>query len=161
MPMGRGWCNGRKNDSGVWNKSGLHQSIEDGTIKVPENYSLLENHCNLPYVFLGNDAFALKTFMIKPYLQSDLTITKRIYNYRHSCAQRNSENLFGILTNRWRIFYTMIPLTSRCVVNIILSTLALHNMLLKSTSSRNMYRPTTLVDSFDDHGNLVAEDWRN
>ena len=73
--------------------SGLHQGIEDGTIELPENDSVSENHRNLPYVFLGDDAFALKTFMMKPYPQSDLSIDKRIYNYRHSRARRISENL--------------------------------------------------------------------
>ena len=93
-------------------------------------------------------------------MQSDLTIDKRIYNYRHSRARRISEKLFGILANRYRIFSTMIPLSPRCVENI-LSTLALHKMLWKSTSSRNLYRPATSVDSFDDHGNLVEGDWQN
>ena len=99
--------------------------------------------------------------MRKPYPQSDLTIDKRIYNSCHSRSQRISGNLFGILANRWRIFYTMISLTHRGVKNIVLSTLALHNMLCKSTFSRNVYRPATLVDSFDDNGNLVEGDWGN
>ena len=36
------------------------------------------------YVFLGDDAFALKTFMIKPYPQQNLTVEKRVYNYRNA-----------------------------------------------------------------------------
>ena len=55
----------------------------------------------------------------------------------------------------------MIPLSPKRVENIILTALALHNMLCKSTSSRNAYRPSTLVDSYDDHGNLVEGDWRS
>ena len=118
--------------TGVWNKPVLHQAIEDETIKLPEKDSLSENHGNLPYVCQGDDAFALKTFMMKLYPQSDLTIGKRIYSYHHSRAQRISENLFYILTNRWRIFHTMITLTPRCVENIILSTLALHNICARA-----------------------------
>ena len=154
-------CNGRNNDGGVWNKSELHKCIEDGTIKLPKSETVTESHLNLPYVFLGDDAFALKTYMMKPYPQNNLTVDKRIYNYRHSCARRISENLFRILANRWRVFYTMIPLSPKRVENIILTALALHNMLCKSTSSRNAYRPSTLVDSYDDHGNLVEGDWRS
>ena len=142
-------CNGRNNDGRVSNKPVLHQAIEDETIKLPEKDSLSENHGNLPYVCQGDEAFALKTFMMKLYPQSDLTIGKKIYSYRHSRARRIFENLFYILANRWRIFYRMITLTPRCVKNIILSTLGLHNMLCKSTSSKNVYRPVTLVDSFD------------
>ena len=101
---------------------------------------------------------ALKTSMMKPYSQNDLTIDKTICNYRQSRALRISENLFGIFANRWRIFYTMIPLISKRIDNTILSTLALDNMLCRSTSSRNVYRPAILVDSIDDHGNLVEGD---
>ena len=133
-------CNGRSNDSGVWNKSELQKGIEDGTIKLPVNDALSESYPNMPYVFLGDGAFALKTFMMKPYPQKNLSIDKRIYNYRHSRARRISENLFGILANRWRIYYTTIPLCPEQVENIVLSTLALHNMLCKSSSSRNAYQ---------------------
>ena len=38
---------------------------------------------------------------------------------------------------------------------IILSTLALHNMLCKSKSSKNSYRPSSMIDSYDDQENLV------
>ena len=54
----------------------------------------------------------------------------------------------------------MIPLSPKRVENVILSTLALHNMLCQSTSSRSAYRPPTIADSYDDQGNLVEGDWR-
>ena len=60
----------------------------------------LPNGAIAPYVFVGDDAFALKKFMMKPYPQQNLTADKRVYNYRHSRAKRISENLFGILANR-------------------------------------------------------------
>ena len=154
-------CNGRTNDSGVWNKSALQRGIENGSIQLPQSESLTENHPNLPYVFLGDDAFALKTFMMKPYPQSNLTVDKRIYNYRHSRARRISENLFGILASKWRIYYTMIALSPKRVENIILSTLALHNMLCKSKSSKNSYRPPSMINSYDDQSNLVEGEWRS
>ena len=96
--------------------------------------------------------------MMKPYPQSNLTVDKRIYNYRHSRVRRKSENLFGILASKWRIYYTMIALSSKRVENIILSTLALHNMLCKSKSSKKAYRPPSMIDSYDDQGNLVEGD---
>lgn len=51
---------------------------ERGNVYIPENDWFSENYRNLPYVFLGDDAFALKTFMTKPYAQSNLAIDKRI-----------------------------------------------------------------------------------
>ena len=55
------------------------------------------------YLFLGDDAFALKKFMIKPYPQRKLTTDKNIYNYRHRHTRIISKKMFAILANRWRI----------------------------------------------------------
>ena len=47
---------------------------------------------------------------MRPFLQQDLTGERRVYNFRHSRNRRISENLFGILANRWGIFFTTINL---------------------------------------------------
>lgn len=151
--------NGRVNDSGIWNKCSLLQGIEDGSIKLPDDDYLMDE-CKMPYVFLGDDAFALKNFMMKPYPQQNLSADKRIYNYRHSRARRISENLFGILANRWRIYFTIINLEPEIVKDIALSTLILHNMLLKSHSSTNAYRPTSLTDYVNSNGEITEGEWR-
>ena len=52
-----------------------------------------------PYVIVGDDAFALKPFLMKPYPQQDLDLERRICNYRFSRAQRIVENVFGLLAN--------------------------------------------------------------
>ena len=91
--------NGRVNDSGIWNKTSLLQGVQDGSVNLP-NDEKLPNGEITPYVFLGDDAFALKRFMMKPFPQQCLTGESRIYNYRHNRARRISENLFGILANR-------------------------------------------------------------
>ena len=57
---------GRVNHSGIWNKCSFLQAIDDESVKLPED-DYLTNGCKLPYVFLGDDAFALKEFMMKPY----------------------------------------------------------------------------------------------
>ena len=56
----------------------------------------------MPYVLNGDNAFALKPYLMKPYAQQGLDAEKRGYNNRHSRARRISENLFGILARRWR-----------------------------------------------------------
>ena len=76
-------------------------------------------------VFLGDDAFALKRFMMKPFPQQGLTREKRVYNYRHSKARRISENLFEILANRWRVFFTIINLKTKYVKDVVLTALIL------------------------------------
>ena len=85
--------NGRVNDSGIWNKTALLQGILNGTVELPAD-GILQNGENVPYIFLGDDAFTLKEFMMKPFPQQGLNEERRIYNHRHSRACRISENLF-------------------------------------------------------------------
>lgn len=95
--------------------------------------------------------------MMKPYPQNGLTEDRRIYNYRHSRARRISENLFGIIANRWRIFRPAILLPPDTVELIILSPLGLHNYLRRSSSS-STYTPVGLPDREDD-GHLIPGSW--
>ena len=120
-------------------------------MKLPKDNALLVNGVIAPYVFVGDDAFALKKFMMKPYPQQNLTVDKRVYNYRHSRARRISENLFGILANRWRIFFTTINLEPKHVENIVLSALALHNMRIKNPA----YLPGNLADTLLEDGEAL------
>ena len=86
--------NGRVSDGVVWNNCGLIMAIEVGTVILPPPKCLPFGVQKLPYVFVGDDAFALNKHMMKPYPQHDLTEDKRVYNYRHSRARRISENPF-------------------------------------------------------------------
>lgn len=74
--------NGRIADGGVWNKSKFVQCLEEGKLGVPGDRPLPFGREPLPHVFLGDDAFALHQYVMKPYLQRNLTLEKRIYNYR-------------------------------------------------------------------------------
>lgn len=74
--------NGRVSDGGVWNKTRLLKRLEEGSIGVPEDKPLPFGKEPVPHVLLGDDAFALRPFVMKPYPQRDLTLERRIYNYR-------------------------------------------------------------------------------
>ena len=137
------------NDSGIWNKSSLSHAIENRKIGLPEPRALPYRLEKIPFVILGDDAFALKNYMKKPFLQHNLTIEKRIYNYRHSRARRISENVFGILANRWRVFHTTMHLSPERATSVTLSALILHNYLLKSPS-KSLYCTPGLIDQEDE-----------
>ena len=115
------------------------------SLKNPDPKKLTNSSSTTPYVFLGNDAFALKTCLMKPYSQKGLTVEKRIYNYKHGRARGISENLFGIICNRWRFFRAPILLLPNSVERIVLAMLVLHNLLRRS-SSRSTYCPPGLTD---------------
>ena len=72
--------NGRTNDCRILSKCLLLQVKYDGSLKLPED-DYQTNDFKLPFVFLGDNAFALKEFMMKPYPQQSLTADERICNY--------------------------------------------------------------------------------
>ena len=70
IPPGNRVCdigtNERANDSGVWNKSDIRIQIEDENLGLPPSSPLTYGREQVPYVFVGDGAFALKTYMMKP-----------------------------------------------------------------------------------------------
>ena len=86
---------GRQSEGGVYANSKLGYAIENDLLNIPE----------FPYVFVADDAFSLKPYMIKPYPATNANDpTKLICNYRISRARRVIENSFGILASRFRIY---------------------------------------------------------
>ena len=70
---------------------------------VPESIARARNKdpiCDIT----GDDAFPLKNYLMKPYPLKNLTLEKRIFNYRLSRKRRISENGFGIFGKQMACF---------------------------------------------------------
>ncbi|GFS50623.1 protein ALP1-like [Trichonephila clavipes] len=110
--------NGRVSDGGVWGKSKLRQAITNGDINIPEAAALPRSASKLPFVIVADDAFPLIPNIMKPYPGSNLSKECLVFNYRLSRARRVSENAFGILAARFRVFgttiLTSVPNTKLC-----------------------------------------------
>lgn len=123
----------------------LNEALCNGTLQLPQDS-----------FFIGDDAFPLRTTLVKPYIGS-LTNKQRIFNYRSSRARRVVENAFGIL--RFRVFHGTIHLKEETVDLVIKASCALHNWL-RTTSSKN-YLSNGLVDRDDfDTGEVIGGLWR-
>ena len=96
-------------------------------------YKRQTNTC-VPFVFLGDGAFGLNTYFMKPYSFRHVSHDERIFNYRLSRARRVVENAFGILASRFRVFQRAISVQVDTVEVIVLACCALHNYL----STKNM-----------------------
>jgi hypothetical protein len=55
-------------------------------------------------VIFGDNAFPLKTYLMKPCPGENLAYDEKIYNYRLSRGRRISKNRFGILVGQFRVF---------------------------------------------------------
>ena len=78
--------NGRNSDGGNWSQSPMKKALENGTLNLPKPKYLSADSSDIPYVCVGDDAFLLTTYMMKPYPQKHLSPDKRIFNYRLSRA---------------------------------------------------------------------------
>lgn len=93
---------GSESDAGVFAQSRLSALLDTAEANLPPSEPFLEDPSGppMPYFLVGDDAFALRPWLLKPYPCRGLTHDERIYNYRFSRARRVVENAFGILANR-------------------------------------------------------------
>ena len=131
--------NGKMSGGAVLKRSSLGHKLENNELDLPPPKPLPSRSQNVPCVFIGDDAFALQHNFMKPYAKKDLDLFTRICNYRFSRARRISENVFDIVSCRWRVFRTTIPLHPDKVRRITLGVLTLHNWRLRSKTSSTVY----------------------
>ncbi|KAH9633021.1 hypothetical protein HF086_000381 [Spodoptera exigua] len=92
-------CQGRISDGGVFNSSLQWQKISRNEIDFSTPCPLPGSNIDVPYVFIGDGAFALSEHVMKPYPgQHNVGSPKRIFNQNLSKARVVVENTFGVLT---------------------------------------------------------------
>ena len=95
------WCSvgyaGSSSDAGIYKRSRLKRGLDHRTLGLPDPEPIRGDDRDIPYFFVGDDAFPLQPFLMKPFPMRFLTPAQRIFNYRLSRARRISENGFGIL----------------------------------------------------------------
>ena len=149
-------ANGSCSDAQIWNRCELLAAIEQKKIGIPEPEPLPGEEEEVPYFIIGDDAFALRTFMMKPFSSRDLTHPHKVFNYRLSRARRIVENAFGILAQRFQCLLTTMRQTPEHVTAIVLACCCLHNLLLNDNP--NLGRG--MVDAEDEHHEIVLGNWR-
>jgi len=120
---------GSQSNGGVFKESTFGRVLESGAIKLPSDSPLPNTNNMFPYYFVGDEAFPLKSYILRPYPEKNLDIEKRIFNYRLSRARRTIENAFNILSSRWRILRNNIIVDVETAEKIVAATLCLHNFL--------------------------------
>ena len=116
-------------DAQIFNACQLKRRIEDGRIGFPDPAPITQGGRDVPYFILADDAFALKTWLMKLYGRRMLTREERIANYRISRGRRVVENTFGILVSRFRVMLTTIELPPETVRDVVMTCVVLHNIL--------------------------------
>jgi len=122
---------GRQSDGGVFDNSGLPHLFESNALCVPRSMCIDSTDIVLPFVLVGDEAFPLNTYIMRPYPRSrNLNTSKKIFNYRLSRARRTVECAFGILAARWRLYRRPIIASTSTVVKAVQATVVLHNFII-------------------------------
>lgn len=121
---------GRRSDGGVFQESPIGRQFKKRQMGLPPPKKLVVDGNPLPYVLVGDEAFQLTDFMLRPYpRRSGLTDEKRIFNYRLSRARRMIEDTFGIMVSKWQILKRPIDATVKHSISIMKAIICLHNWL--------------------------------
>ena len=88
--------NGSSSDAQIVNQSQLRAGIINGTLQVPASEPLPSDDRPMPYFLIGDDAFLLCMWLMKPFSGRILLDDQRIFNYRLSRVRRVVDNAFGI-----------------------------------------------------------------
>ncbi len=147
-------ANDTSSDAQIFEDCGLKAAIDQRLIGFPPLDRLPDDDKDTPYFFVGDNAFPLCTYMMKPYGRLGLEVPERIYNYYMSRCQRVSENAFGILANRYACLLSVIKFQPKITTNIVLAAICCHNLM-------RMRYPAILnatMDHEDDQNNVIPGD---
>ena len=155
------WVNdaahGSTSDAGVFNGSSLKRKIGAETLEMPDPDLLPHDDQDTPYFFVGDDTFAVRTSMLKPYSHRYLTHDERIFIYRTSRAVRVVENAFGILAAMFRCLQTTMNVKPKNAILITRACVILHQIMrLRYPALQNAD-----LDHEDEAGDIVPRSWRD
>jgi len=116
---------GKNSDGGLLYHSNLGKALENNSFNIPESKTLPGTNTKVPFVIVGDEAFPLKTYLLRPYPGKQLDdFDKKIYNYHLWRPRRVVENTFGILSQKFADF-------------IILATCVVHNFIRSDSRATN------------------------
>ena len=121
---------GSNSDAQIFNHSELKECLLHDSIGLPDP-AVLPNDIGdeLPYYLVGDDAFALSEFMMKPFSRRSMELEERVFNYCLPRARRVVENAFGILANRWQIILNTMYHEPAVYRKLVETCVILHNYL--------------------------------
>lgn len=148
---------GSQSDGGVFSNSIVGKALAANTFNLPPNKVLPSSQISFPHFFVGDAAFPLKEYLLKPYPGRLLTEEKEYFNMRLSRARRTIENAFGILTARWRILRVAMNVRPETAEHIVKACIVLHNFIKLTDAS---YCPFDYTDRVIDN-DIVDGLWRS
>lgn len=112
--------------------SKFQKYIENESLSIPKKEKLPNNKITVPYVFIGDEAFPLRNYLMRPFPRNQLQNNqeKTVFNYILSKARITVECSFGIAAAKWRILNKPIETSVDKATKIIQAIAVLHNIII-------------------------------
>ena len=120
-----GWP-GSVHDARVLGNSKLYQKCEAGSFLPSWNVSF--GNTDVPLLILGDPAYPLRPWLMKPFSGTGLTARQRKFNYQLSRSRVVVENAFGRLKGRWRTLMKWNDNDIEFVPIVVMACSILHNL---------------------------------
>lgn len=106
--------------------------LETDGLNLPQSSSLPHDETcqEVPYFFVGDNAFPFKRYLLRPFPSKTLNNKKRICNYRFSRGTNITERTFDTMTQKFQVLSTSVRCTNyQTVTNIAKAACILHNFV--------------------------------
>ncbi|KAM7175411.1 uncharacterized protein RBU57_001592 [Macrochelys suwanniensis] len=124
IDINAGWP-GKVHDARIFRNTALFWKMQSGTFFPDRKITVGE--IEMPTVILGDPAYPLMPWLMKPYTGS-LDTSKERFNYRLSQCRMTVECAFGRLKGRWRSLYGKLDLAEHSIPAVISACCTLHNI---------------------------------
>jgi hypothetical protein len=120
-------------DSGIFKNSAFYREYSDGKTILPLKL-LPGRNIPVPHVLIDDEDFALQMYLMRPFPRAAIAndARKKKFNKQLSRARRVVENAFGILAQKWRVFFRPIETDAETAERVVKAACCLHNYILRN-----------------------------
>lgn len=128
---------GNSHDAVILQSTNIWSELNDNVIA---NINANIGNVSVPPLVVGDSAFPLRPWLLKPYTHAVVTTPQRYFNYRLSRARMVTEEAFGQLKGRWRVLLRKNESSPSEVKMAALACMILHNICIEKEDliSRNL-----------------------
>lgn len=143
---------GKESDGGIFSNSNLSERLDKGALGTKCIAALPGTNIKVPHVILGDEAYPLKTYLMRPFPGENLDPTQRVFNKRLSKARQVIECTFGIMSSKWRLLQKGIEVEPDFVDLIVQCICLLHNIVIDKEGEQQLLS-NVQQDKYDENTN--------
>lgn len=136
---------GKQSDGGIFIATELYRRLENNEFNLPPEILLPGTTISVPPVLIGDEAFPLKTYLMRPFPSKKLTPDEELFNNNLSCARKTIECAFGILRAKWRFLGTAIEIPCIHKASLLIQTACVLHNIIRDRDGINDFHYTTYM----------------